>query len=184
MSKGYNDHEDRMWGIDFLENAKGKTNLSLGTQWGIDIKSVTGIYGADVENAKSYNPLKRDRGITIPLRKHLISKYWDGESECDYITFIGGDENPHEKLIYIPSKVIKQNLDNQKYTPTVWNKKNRREKPYRGYTLEETHIIQDTMIEIPKSQTEIWKYVNNTWVQLPNNFRGISNNQPKSHSFF
>jgi hypothetical protein len=183
MSTGYDDYEDRMWGIDFLENAKGKTNLSLGTKYGLDIKSVTDMYSVDVEQAKT-SRLTRNKGITIPVRKHLISKYWNGEKECDYIVFIGGDKNPNEQLIYIPSKVIKQNLDNQKYKPTVWSKKNRREKPYRGYTLEETHIIQDTMIEIPKSQIEIWKYVNNTWVQLPNNFRDIPNNQPKSHSFF
>jgi hypothetical protein len=183
MSKGYDDYEDRIWGIDFLEKVKGKNNLKLGTRWGVDIKSVTDMYSADVEHAQT-SRVTRNRGITIPLRKHLISKYWNGEKECDYIVFIGGDKNPNEELIYIPSKVIKQNLDNQKHLPTVWNTKNRREKPYKGYTLEETHIIQDTMIEIPKSQIEIWKCVNNKWVQLPNNFRDNSGIGPVNHSFF
>lgn len=151
----FNDKWERVWGLHFLKNSKNKKTIVKGVNrpWDTrDIKDYYSKYGADVERAQDYNPLKRDYDITIPLRKLKKGKYWESDKITDYIQFT---DNTHKTLVYIADETIKKYKDN-----IVWNKTNRpfpNNKPWPGYTLEECKSIWNSYIRIPKSEVEVWK---------------------------
>jgi len=152
MSVGYNDTLDRDWGRHFLMKMKEKTTLINGSKFGRDIEDSDSNYGVDVEHAQLYNPLTRNRPISIPYRKSKIGKYWNNK-ETDYIQYVGMNNT---KLIYIKSDVINSYKDNPIQRGNLpW----KRDFTWKGYTKEECQKIFNTYIEIPKDKVEIWNRI-------------------------
>jgi|TARA_B110000305_G_C18914539_1_gene392241 hypothetical protein len=149
MSVGYNDILDRDWGRHFLISTNNKTTLINGSKFGRDIEASDSNYGVDVEHAQKYNPLTRDRPISIPYRKSKIGKYWDNK-ETDYIQFIG---NGNRKLIYIKDEIIKSYKGNP---IERGNYPYDREYTWKGMTREECQKLFNTYIEIPKDKVQVW----------------------------
>jgi len=166
MSVGYNDKKDRDWGRHFLIKTKGRKTVYNGVNtYGDtrDIKDTESTYGADVEHAQLYNPLTRNRPISIPYRKSKVGKYWNNK-ETDYIQYVGMNNT---KLIYIKSNVINSYKDNPIQRGNLpW----KRDSTWKGYTKEECQKIFNTYIEIPKDRVEIWNRIGkgpeSTWEKI------------------
>jgi len=179
MSKGYDDKLDRDWGRHFLINAKGRKTVVNGPELGRDIEDSESTYGADVEDAQKYNPLTRNKPISIPYRKSIIGQYWN-DKDTDYIQWV---DNSWKQLVFISSDTIK------KYTKSPTKRGNlpyTRSYTWKGFTFEQCKEIWNTYIEIPKSEIEIWKREGrgreSKWIKEPNPFQ-----KKKSiilHSFF
>ena len=169
MSVGYNDILDRDWGIHFLRKTKNKNTLINGTKYGRDIQDSDSEYGVDVEHAQKYNPITRNRPISIPFRKSKIGKYWDNRDTdyIQYITKITRNQGP-TKLIYIKSDVIKEYKDNPIERGDYPYD---REYTWKGMTREECKKLFNTYIEIPKDKVEVWERIGNgtesSWRQIP-----------------
>ena len=146
-----NDEWDRNWGISFLTKAKGRGRLKHGGRYELDIQSFSSNYGADVEKAH-YDPMERDNDISIPYRKDCIGRYWWNERETDYIQFVKGND----RLIFISSDTIKKYRNNPIHRGNIPLPDSKKDKGYHGYTLEESKIIWNSYIEIPKEEVEVW----------------------------